>query len=1229
MRGLRRVLLALALGGCAWPSHADILPRSQPAAGTVIARKVGEEVRFIDISGWRGVDVDQDLLPGDVLRTNALGNLAVLFSDRTQVRLGRNTTLVVKQIGTPSETRFSLESGTIWARAERGGQGLTVETPAAAAAIRGTDWTMTVEGDKTSIIVLEGLVEFYNPQGSVNVAEGEAAVATIGQKPSKVVIVDPDDRQQMLYYLSLRNSFGWMPASPLSSPEMRRMREAIGAKPPASRSVEDWLTLAEASLNYDGKAVALAAADHVRGKRLTRAQQARLDLIDALAAGANHDFAGAAKLFRRAAPALDPRRRAIALYGGYFARSLAEPSRAEPEPSAPDSGPYGALAKAWTTGFLKDIPAAIEIIRQAEAKYPDDPSLPAYRAQLAILIDDRSQVEEAIARSLAIDPDDPTALEARSYYKSGIQSDLKGALADIERAAALAPGSSSAWNAMGNIHSARGGMREAEAAFKRAIELEPMDPVSYANLAILYLDQDRVAEAKVLIDKALELDPAFEVALTARGRYHLQTGELEKGVDDLLAASTVNPAYSQGLLLLSAGYYESGQREPAEQALENADRLDPNDPVTADYETAIAIDDYDSDRAIASAQDALRRSRARGGDYAPVSANTDAGSTLNEAFRLQGLDAWGRFYSDSAFDAFSGAAYVDQAVTGSADPFTSDITYGGNAVVPTINDAGFSALFQGLMFSPEMISGRSRSANLIRRPFVEGAIGGGFVKSGTDWKPTGEAELQSFQAGPIPWSFYGNVKWQPSQEYRQYLAPGTAIPYTDFTLDFEPFSGTGYITARPTPNDRIVTYIDIQDVTEKFVDSHVDIDIPTLFYNALDYNRDVRTRSTTGAVGWSHTFGYHNVLNAAAFVSGFKQTSDSLAESFILPFLPGIPITTQHDIAESDETTYLGALNHTVEIGDVVWRYGVEGGQVNLDQSLTSTFGFPLVGGSVTSRASAETDVTFGRVYLDASTQITTDLKAEAGLFATFFDGAVTEQRLDPRIGLAWDFMPGHSLRGGYFRETEAANTTTLSPIGIVGLQSNQAPLDVGGYSDTFAARWDAEWTRRFFTSVDYQHQSLHNLSIPIPGSIETVSVAEGSIDRVSGTANLWLGHGFGLFANAAYVDSKDEDPASPGYGDALAYVPDTTARVGITWVNPANIKVTLAASYVGDRESSAPGSPLDAYWTADAFLTWEPFDKRFELQLAAYNLFDEEFLVAPNTPGWGQTFTGSLKVRF
>ena len=146
MRRLLAALTAISLLGAAIPAAADVVQRASTPAGSVIARKSGEEVLFIDLPPWRSVDINQDLLPGDVLRTNASGHLAVLFADNTQIRMARNTTLLVKQIGAAEDTLLGLEAGAIWARAERGGEGLTIETPAAAAAIRGTDWSMTVDG---------------------------------------------------------------------------------------------------------------------------------------------------------------------------------------------------------------------------------------------------------------------------------------------------------------------------------------------------------------------------------------------------------------------------------------------------------------------------------------------------------------------------------------------------------------------------------------------------------------------------------------------------------------------------------------------------------------------------------------------------------------------------------------------------------------------------------------------------------------------------------------------------------------------------------------------------------------------------------------------------------------------------------------------------------------------------------------------------------------------------
>jgi outer membrane receptor protein involved in Fe transport len=92
--------------------------------------------------------------------------------------------------------------------------------------------------------------------------------------------------------------------------------------------------------------------------------------------------------------------------------------------------------------------------------------------------------------------------------------------------------------------------------------------------------------------------------------------------------------------------------------------------------------------------------------------------------------------------------------------------------------------------------------------------------------------------------------------------------------------------------------------------------------------------------------------------------------------------------------------------------------------------------------------------------------------------------------------------------------------------------------------------------------------------------------------------------------------------------VPEWGGQVALTWVNQANLKATIAANYIGDRAGET-GSELDDYWTVDANLVWEPFDKRFALEIAAYNLLDEDFELDTGVPGWGRSFKGTLKVRF
>ncbi|WP_042777734.1 FecR domain-containing protein [Sinorhizobium fredii] len=1196
-RGITGALLIAMALFAPWSALAEPVPRNQPAAGSVIARKSGEEVRFVDISNWRFVDLAQDLLPGDVLRTNATGALAVLFRDHTQIRLGRNTALRVKQIG-GGDTSLELQSGSIWARAERGGEGLVIDTPAAAAAIRGTDWTMTVGADgKTSLTVLEGVVELKNVYGSVTVRQGEGAVAAIGSAPTKIFIVTPKDREQMLIHLSLRDAFAWMPPTPLSVAEMRRQRARIEAQPEMSRSAEDWLTLAEIYLSLNGRHRAQAALLEASKLGLVSAQTARADLIRALIAGSSKQYQEAARLFEKAERGLDASRRTIAAYGGYFARGLADPTRVE-EPPRNATGRYAGMAQAWTAGFREDIPAAIEVLKKAERRYPDDPSLPALRAQAALLIDDREEFRDGVEKALSIDPEDPTALEARAHYRYYIENDLEGALADLEAALKTAPGSSSILNSLGIVQSVRGDNRAAEAAFKEAIALDPLDPVAHANLALQYLDEMRIAEAKRAIDTVLSVDPSFDLALLARGRYYLQNGEVDKAVKDLLAASTANPTYSNAQLLLAAAHYEKGDRVPAAQALDNADRLDPNDPVVAMARTAIAIDAYDADAAIRNAQEAMRRTRARGGDTVALGANQEQGSTLNDAFRLQGLDAWGQYYGDAVFDPFTGASYVDQAVRGSVNPFFNDYDFDANAITNTVNPSGYSALIQGLLIEPHMLASRERTVNLLQSPFFEIELGGGIIANDDQTGWVGEGGVRGFTVSPFPISVFSTFQWE---EPRDTIEAGGARLERELRI----IGGNGFITASPTPDDRFVAFANYSNVD----------DFQEILPGPPDFEIGDNSSTILSGLAWSHTFGYRNVGNAALFFNEFRSDDNQTLRD------GGSEASVDVD---RNDRNYIAALSHTYGDGDLTWRYGAEAGKIRSDTRTQVRLIEPPDPPETATFFQSSTQAV-AKAYVDGLYEITPDLKVEGALFARYIEDANNNNiRLEPKLGVAWAPAEGHWLRGAVQREGYNFDAATLAPVGIVGLQPNQYLIGTEGYADTLALRWDAEWNDWLFTAVDYQHQEIHNGSIDFAFLTTGFDFDKGRVDRVGLTANVALGHGLGLSATVARIESED---LSAGRSGDLPFLPENAGQVALTWVSTANVKTTLAANYVGERTDST--ATLDDFWTLDAALQWEPFDKRFEVELAGFNLLDEEFEVRDGIPGWGPTVKGTVKVRF
>jgi len=1188
------------------PVTAEPYPRISAAEGTVVARKLGEEAQFVDVSTWRPVDVNQDLLAGDALRTNASGNLTIRFADKSLVRMGRNTTMVVKKISSTSDSVLNLTEGTIWARAARGGSKVEVETPAATAAIRGTDWTLTVSGDRTTLTVLEGAVELANPQGSVVVSQGEGATVTIGQAPSKYTLVNLREREQMLLYSEIRGAFAGMSTTGADGPRTRAERRRVLAMDPSIRSTDDWLTLAEASLAISGRDDAKAALAQLK-RPLRGTAEARAKLVEAMLAGQQMQYAKAAGLFAEALPGLPQNRKATATYGLWFARSLAEPDRAFPPPSATAfaDNPEAVLLRADVVASEQGTAAAIAVIAQGEKRFPNDARLPAARAARALELDRRDEVREALARARALDPDDPTQLLTSAQFRTTVSSDIDGALAELQHAAAVAPGDSAIWNEIGLVQSERNARVEADRAHRKSIALDPENPAVHANYARFLIDNEQMAAAKREIDIAVAIDPTSYAVLATRGRYLLKMGKTAEGERDLLAAAAVNPTYGDALVGLAIASYQLDAVEETTQALDNADRFDPANPSIPLIRSGVAIDQFQADEAILQAREALRRRQQRGGYYTGYDVNRQASSFLGVALENLGLDEWGQYYADRAYDPFKASTYNDESSQGRADPFINPSISGLERFSLTGTSAASD--LQTTLMDSMIIASESRRNSIEGRAFSELTATGSLLQEGsrTGWGTDLTLQGTSYAGIPLSYRLEGSI----------------ARPESERENDADDFTNGGFqLGLRPTLTDTIALFGSRV---------HWEQGLPGQVTEPQLVDRYTSDQNTLGGA-WSHVIEERNTIQAFLV----REESDD----YQLLRLPN-EFGRLYDYDQYfKNTNWTGGLSHLYGIGPVTLHYGVEltHNDGSFEQHKTHVrhgFEYPKIFEADTSLAS--------RTYLDAIWDVSTDLKFQAGMHYVRIDGDESEWGpFNPRLGVAWAPVDDHWLRAYYRQDTVLFSNYTLSPVSTVSLVPMGIPLVNGGQTRTAGLQWDAEWSERVFTSVGYQRQKFSGLGMIYDDTSVSANTSDGTIDRFNIAGNYWIGGGLGGFASLTLQESIDTRGAWKG--NDVPLVPDYIAQIGLKYVHPSRVTATVAQNFVGSRVGGQDYSydpdtdtidpiigQLKPFVTTDAAISWKSPNGRLEATVSISNIFDERFDSAYAVPAPGRTIWAGLTARY
>ncbi|MFN3990096.1 MAG: FecR domain-containing protein [Erythrobacter sp.] len=1153
-RPLIALVAVLAASLAAMPAWAQRMQRPAPAAGTISAARGGEEATLVPERSWRRVVASQDLKAGDVLRTNANGTLAIVFADRTQIRLGRNSVLVVKAVAAAAPSALELQSGRLWGRSPRARSNLRIETPSATAAIRGTEWAIEATGESTALAVYEGSVDFFNDFGRLEVGGGSAASARLGQAPTRTILTDPVGRSQMLFFLRPRDGI-----------------EILRGQSPA-------------------------LAEYIAG-------------LDA---------------------------------GGI----------PPPEPPINRDDPGSYVLAGFLAAYRGDLEEAQRIAEAGLAVHPRALALHELRARVAMLRGDPAMVRAATAAALAIDPADPAALAISAELAAQFDGQPLVARELAQRAVAADPARIGSLQVLADILAEREADGEALAALDRALALDPDNAALEARRASVLLRQDRFPAAAAALARAEALDPSLAVVRAARADYLVRSGKLAAAEEFARAATAENPAYARALVQLAEIAARKGNIAEAEQQLDAADRLDPEEPRTALARTAIALNRFAADAAIAGARQALQRFQARGGIYTNLSENRAAGSFVSQAFRFLDLEGWGRYYADRVFDSFTPSSYFDQALNQTPGPFVIRDAQGRFNPLDSADLDRTSSFLQGLSLDPLGVANSEWRIQFSNERFLEPRLTLRALDERQLRNHAIAASLDGLVTGAVPFAF--GVEAEAS-------FPRDGRPRIDVGPDGRGGQGDtqrieGFFGLAPSAADHIA-------VTARWRREN----IPA--FGALRDGQVAQVEDLS--VGerfvfglWSHELAARNRITLAG---GLLRKDQRILSRNIdpQPLPPDFPAARFPDLINIvEQAIRFASLTYASSL-DQQDRLDLRAGVEFADFSHRSTLGrvdFDAPRNQDPAEAEVPSDLYELRSHLDLRYAGIADLILQGQVEVVYIRDrlanvaptltGVDDTRLNARLGAAWEPVTGHWLRGAILHDSGQLFPFSLKPVNVIGLKGNAAPVELVSPSTSVIGRWDAQWTRDLFTSIEYQHQHFRSLAYETPDIRIRIGGGPVSLQRLALEANWLPGHNVGIRLAYAFTQSRilgffatgdnaffvpgsgcslgPDDPCQFQRGDAVPFVPRHNAVASLTWSMPAPVRLraNLSATHLAGQSSDIR-TPLADYTLVDARLEWEPFGRRMAIRAGMLNLLDARYETVRGFPAPRRTLTAELTLRF
>lgn len=1236
-----------------------------PKDAEIVSVRAESDVLFVKAKDWYPAVINQVLTAGDTLKTGIYGRLDVLFKTGIQIKVNQKTTLIIKETAKDKKgITLGLKSGEVWSRSKAIPDDLKIETPSATAAIRGTDWNLTVDEKGSSYLtVLNGFVEFFNDFGTVRLTAGEQAMAEVGKAPVKLFLIRPKDRVQWI--ISYQPDFTSIIVFHSQNKDdvlkiLPIFKDKVKSNPD---DIVSTLSLAGAFYDIKETDESMKLFDEVLKRDRFNIKASLYKGLILLSRNEVDKAVPFLEIGIGSSQAIDKIFSLIGMAEVYLYKG--DITRAEKiinSLSQIGESPVIGLALAKFRAYQGDFTTAIKICLDYAKRYPDDERFYTLAGDFYLTMDEPDKALENINKALSINKN-----SSNSYLILGRYNHLLGLGKESERAFQKAVDidnkNADAFSELGKLMMEKGNYERALQEHNKAIGLKPNISNYLSRRGMLLNWIDDIKGAYRDYKKATELNPSDYQSINGLGFLALKEGKTDESIYYFNKSSLLEPRFSEPHIFLAIAYYQQEDIVKALEELRLAKSLDPKDPIPYMIAYLIYQDTYRPFDAIREATRALEL-LPNLKSVNPIESNQKGTTNLGNALLGLGLTEWGTSYAEDSFNQYDAGSY-----------YFSAIKYEGNAYIYA------STMTQAFLLDPLSIKYSDRYQDIIPRPqnnltvnTTLGSEGGGFYRKS---KIIQQGYLRKpFQISYLlDWENLDNRGFRENGYTRSNFITYGLGAKPDYKNGFFIWGGFKWLTKGETGS----VYEPDSDDTSK--DKHTLFSagynyrvgeknniLLNFFYNGFKtrfYNND--PLGSTGLPDYAISFVDRFGLNDARrfFSKGIYDlgiwndyqtfASDSTGTLLSGGFKPlAFPSTANFDInttryrySKSENLGY--QFKHLFTFLDNHdFSYGMEYIPINMikSQQINSVmhtgnyllFYDEIMRVDPTLYAMRDLiykdtfedwryDSKILLAYLNDRWRITDSLLMEYGLSYEWFrsSNSISNDpfrygKVHPRFGISWSINNIHTIRTAYQKKLYPGASQSLAPLSTVGLIFDWIQVIPGSIITDYQASFESRWNERLFSSINIEKRDVKNS--------QNVAGEKNSTNFISAGINTILTNTIGAFMRYKYADSEVKD--GQFRGKKLPFLPRHAFGGGLVWVSPAYLKSMLSTYYISGLYGNEDNSyRLPDSWTTDLTVTWEPMKKHLMLRLDAKNIFNSNYEIKKGYPAVGRSMYLTAEYRF